>query len=67
MTGLRCTKCEITVAASWTWLWYPHEFKERSASSGKEVKRKRWLCPDCSSEFASDRWRNAFLRRAGEL
>ena len=66
MKRLGCAKCEITVAGSWAWIWYPHEFMERSASSGKERKRTLWLCPDCAGGFASDRSRNAFLRKAGE-
>ena len=52
MKSLRCAKCEITVAGSWAWIWYPHEFTERSASSGKERKRTLWLCPDCAGGFA---------------
>lgn len=64
MKSLRCEKCGMTAARSWEWIWYGKTFTLKpSAPSGKPRTVARWLCPDCAGEFASDRTRNAFLRR----
>lgn len=64
MKRLQCTHCEVEARPKFAWFGYEKEFSMPLGPSGKVRTRKLWLCPDCAGQFASDRARDAFLRKA---
>lgn len=59
---LRCEMCGITASDSWAFMWHRKAFAMPAGS--KRPTRQLWLCPDCAAEFASDKARDNFLRKA---
>ena len=64
MKRLRCEKCGIDASPSWAWIWHRKSFTVRRGSESNPRVQELWLCPDCAGEFASDRARDAFLKKA---
>jgi len=62
MKRLRCEKCGIDASPSWAWLWHRKSFTIQRGAV--KLVRELWLCPDCAGEFASNRARDAFLKKA---